>query len=61
MTLKIKYREVHPITRYTRVDVIKEATVSGCFWSGDLLYGKLDRYNYLTVGRDDILEMQEVQ
>lgn len=60
MTLKIKYREVHPITRCTRVDIVKDAIIRECFWSGELLYGKLDRYNYLTVGRDDIIEMQEL-
>ena len=60
MTVKIKYRERNMIDCFRCIDTEKTITLSRCFWSGNLLYGYVDRYNTRCISKDDIIAMENL-
>lgn len=53
----IKYRERIFIDRYKCIDVIKEINANRMFESGGLLYVYKDRYNIMTIAKEDVIEI----
>lgn len=53
----IKYRERIFIDRYKCIDVIKEINANRMFEYGGLLYVYKDRYNIMTIAKEDVIEI----
>lgn len=52
----IKYKERRFIDKYTCIDTVKIITVQNfAFASGNLLYYKKDRFNYLVISKSDLI------
>lgn len=61
--LKVIYRERVFIGKYKCIDNLKELHAHSYFTSGisgDLYYFKLDRFNYRTIAKEDIISIEEV-
>lgn len=61
--LKVIYRERVFIDKYKCIDYPKEFRAWSYFTSGisgDLYYFKLDRFNYKTLAKEDIISIEEV-
>ena len=61
--LKVIYRDRIFINKYKCIDNLKELYARNYFTggiSGELYYFKLDRYNYKTLGKEDIISIEEV-
>ena len=61
--LKVIYRERVLIDTYKCIDNLKEFRAWSYFTggiSGNLYYFKLDRFNYKTLGKEDIISIEEV-
>ena len=61
--LKVIYRERQFINKYKCIDNLKELHAHSYFTggiSGDLYYFKLDRFNYKTLAKEDIISIEEV-
>ena len=61
--LKVIYRDRIFLDRFRCIDNLKELYARNYFTggiSGELYYFKLDRYNYKTLGKEDIISIGEV-
>ena len=61
--LKVIYRDRIFLDKYKCIDNLKELYAHSYFTSGisgDLYYFKLDRFNYKTLGKDEIISIEEV-
>ena len=61
--LKIIYRERQFINKYKCIDNLKELYARSYFTSGilgDLYYFRLNRFNYKTLAKEDIISIEEV-
>ena len=61
--LKVIYRDRIFIDTYKCIDYPKELYARSYFTSGisgDLYYFKVDRFNYKTLGKDEIISIEEV-
>ena len=61
--LKVIYRDRVFIDKYKCIDNLKELYARSYFTggiSGELYYFKLDRYNYKTLAKEDIISIEEV-
>ena len=61
--LKVIYRDRIFIDTYKCIDNLKELYARSYFAggiSGNLYYFKLDRYNYKTLAKEDIISIEEV-
>ena len=61
--LKVIYRERVFIDTYKCIDNLKELYAHSYFTGGissDLYYFKVDRFNYKTLGKGDIISIEEV-
>ena len=61
--LKVIYRDRIFIDTYKCIDYPKELYARSYFTSGisgDLYYFKVDRFNYKTLGKEDIISIEEV-
>lgn len=57
--VKITYRIRRMIDRYSCIDTYKEIIVPHTPGTS-LYYIKTDRFNYLVLGKDDIIKMEEI-
>lgn len=61
MAYKITYIEKGIPCDFKRIDHIRKVTLSRIFYSGGLLYGYKDRFNVMSIAKEDIIEMEEVK
>ena len=56
--MKVKYIVRGFESDFRRVgDRIEEITLSNCWWCGGLLYGYKDRFNIVSICKDDIVSI----
>lgn len=61
--LKVIYRERNFIDKYKCIDNLRELFACSYFTggiSGNLYYFKLNEFNYKTLGKDEIISIEEV-
>ena len=56
--MRIKYRERIFIDSYRCIDTIKEINAIRMFESGGLLYIYRNRYNIVTISKEDLIEIE---
>ena len=56
----IKYRERIFIDKYRCIDIVKEINANRMFESGGLLYIYKDRYNIMTIAKEDVIEKERI-
>lgn len=56
----IKYKKRIFIDKYRCIDVIKEINAIRTFESGGLLYVYKDRYNIVTISKEDVIEIERI-
>lgn len=62
--VKVTYKERHFINKYRCIDYTKELFAHSYFTggiSGELYYFRLDEFNYKTLGKDEIISIEEVK
>ena len=61
--LKVTYRERHFMGKYRCIDYTRELFANSYFVdgiSGELYYFRLNEFNYKTLGKDEIISIEEV-
>lgn len=61
--LKVTYKERHFINKYRCIDYTRELFANSYFTggiSGELYYFRLNEFNYKTLGKDEIISIEEV-
>ena len=58
--LKVTYRERIFLDRFRCIDYKKELKACSYFKSGDLYYFRLNEFNYKTLGKEEIINIEEV-
>lgn len=61
--VKVTYKERHFISKYRCIDYTREIFAHSYFTggiSGELYYFRLDRFNCKTLGKDEIISIEEV-
>ena len=62
--VKVTYKERHFINKYRCIDYEKELLANSYFVGGisnELYYFRLDEFNYKTLGKDEIINIEEVK
>ena len=62
--LKVTYKERHFISKYRCIDYTKELFAYSYFVGGiseELYYFRLNEFNYKTLGKDEIISIEEVK
>lgn len=57
--MKVTYRDRRFIDKYRCVDRERQVVFCKTWWVGGLLYGYLDRFNTMTIAREDIIRIEE--
>lgn len=57
--MKVTIRERVFIDAYRCIDHTRQIVLSRCWWSGNILYGYVDRYNVKAISKDDIINIEE--
>ena len=58
-TALVTYRDRNFIDRFRCLDHPRRVRISRPWWSGSLLYGYVDRFNVVTIAKEDILQIEE--
>ena len=54
----IKYRERIYLDRYRCIDIVREVNATKMFQSGGLLYIYKDRFNIMTIEKENVIEIE---
>jgi len=56
----IKYKERIYLDRYRCIDIVREVNAIKTFQSGGLLYVYKDRYNIMTIEKNNVIEIERI-
>lgn len=57
--LKVTYNVPGPVFDYKRIDTTATAILYKHWWTGNLLYGYVDRFNTCCIAKEDILSIED--